>query len=601
MARERLVTGCARARIVAQAPLAAIILVACSHADGPASAEPVPVPGRDFDGSVALVSQDSGTARARAVSIAGGTLVVTRDGSRAVAADPDRDRVYVVDLAERRLTHTIALDDGDEPGRLVEDGSGRIHVVLRRAGAVAALDVRTGSVIARQDACPAPRGIAYDDLPDRVLVACRSGELSWLLPESGAVERQVRVATDLRDVVVTEGGLYATTLRRAEVIEVARDGTIGRTFQPNAISGDQGSGLREPHVGRRAGFLAGVGVFVQHQLSDQAPRSSSYGASSGCGAGASVNTVSVLSSGSTRFDNRGLLALGFMADFAVSGDGGRAAAVIPLDVGSEVFVIPFPAARETDLCAMNAGSPWTISGQAIAVAFDPAGRVLVQSREPAVLYMEDGSEVPLSDVPRPDPGHVLFHMRSRAGVACATCHPEGGDDGTTWPFRDVGLRRTQTISGGVLATAPLHWSGDRPDMMALMMDTFVRRMSGDPPTQELADAVARFVDAIPADRPPVVEDPERVERGRLAFAARGCDGCHSGERFTNNLTVDVGTGGEFQVPSLLGVAYRAPYLHDGCAETLEDRFGPCGGDRHGDVAMITAEEIADLVAYLRSL
>jgi cytochrome c peroxidase len=66
--------------------------------------------------------------------------------------------------------------------------------------------------------------------------------------------------------------------------------------------------------------------------------------------------------------------------------------------------------------------------------------------------------------------------------------------------------------------------------------------------------------------------------------------------------VDVGTGGVFKVPSLLAVGYRAPYLHDGCGATLQDRFDPsCGGDSHGTTQQLDAGQIDDLVAYLQSL
>jgi CxxC motif-containing protein (DUF1111 family) len=71
---------------------------------------------------------------------------------------------------------------------------------------------------------------------------------------------------------------------------------------------------------------------------------------------------------------------------------------------------------------------------------------------------------------------------------------------------------------------------------------------------------------------------------------------------TNNQTVDVGTGGPFQVPSLVGVASHAPFLHDGCAKTLEARFVDCGGGaRHGNVAGMSDAERADLVRYLEAL
>jgi hypothetical protein len=43
-------------------------------------------------------------------------------------------------------------------------------------------------------------------------------------------------------------------------------------------------------------------------------------------------------------------------------------------------------------------------------------------------------------------------------------------------------------------------------------------------------------------------------------------------------------------------------MHDGCATTLADRFGACGGgDKHGHTSQLTAAQVADLVAYLDSL
>ena len=71
---------------------------------------------------------------------------------------------------------------------------------------------------------------------------------------------------------------------------------------------------------------------------------------------------------------------------------------------------------------------------------------------------------------------------------------------------------------------------------------------------------------------------------------------------TNNRTVDVGTGEALQVPSLLGVGARGPWMHDGCASTLKERFDPaCGGDAHGDTSRLDEEEIDSLVRFLASL
>src|SRR5262245_3010143 len=68
------------------------------------------------------------------VPISGGNLLVTRDGA-AVIADADRDRILMVDLATQGILGEVSLPD-QEPGRLVEDGMGRIHVAMRRGGAL---------------------------------------------------------------------------------------------------------------------------------------------------------------------------------------------------------------------------------------------------------------------------------------------------------------------------------------------------------------------------------------------------------------------------------------------------------------------------------
>ena len=81
-----------------------------------------------------------------------------------------------------------------------------------------------------------------------------------------------------------------------------------------------------------------------------------------------------------------------------------------------------------------------------------------------------------------------------------------------------------------------------------------------------------------------------------------CASCHSGSRLTNNQSVDVGTGEVLQVPSLVGIGWRAPFMHNGCASTLFDRFDPkCGGAKHGDIADLTKDQIADIVAFVETL
>src|SRR5262245_51963851 len=95
--------------------------------------------------------------------LSGGTLLITRDGTLALAADPDRDRLLLVDLGAARVHAEVPLRAHDEPGRSVEDGNGGLHVVLRGAGEIADLD-RSGRILSRRSLCPAPRGIAWQAL-----------------------------------------------------------------------------------------------------------------------------------------------------------------------------------------------------------------------------------------------------------------------------------------------------------------------------------------------------------------------------------------------------------------------------------------------------
>jgi hypothetical protein len=160
------------------------------------------------------------------------------------------------------------------------------------------------------------------------------------------------------------------------------------------------------------------------------------------------------------------------------------------------------------------------------------------------------------------------------------------------------------LRGGISETAPFHWNGDIPDMGHLASEVFTARMSGPKLTRDQTTALGRWVDTIAA-LPSAEPGSPSVERGRALFTDPHllCVSCHSGPRLTSNTSVDVGTGGKFQVPSLLGVRWRAPYLHSGCAPTLRARFSdPCaGGDQHGNTSHLTDGESDDLIAFLASL
>jgi mono/diheme cytochrome c family protein len=231
----------------------------------------------------------------------------------------------------------------------------------------------------------------------------------------------------------------------------------------------------------------------------------------------------------------------------------------------------------------------------------------VQSRSPAGLRIyPSGETIPFADAEdRSDGGHELFHAVTGALLSCVSCHPEGGDDSHVWNFATIGPRRTQSLRGGLLVTAPFHWDGDMKDLGDLMTQVFSGRMSGPPVDARQVSSIGRWLDARPPLPKSAPADDAAVARGQALFqdATVGCTSCHSGAHFSNNQNENVGTGKDFQVPSLIDVAWRAPYLHTGCAKTLRDRFNPAcgGGDNHGKTSQLTSTELDDLVAYLESL
>jgi cytochrome c peroxidase len=203
-----------------------------------------------------------------------------------------------------------------------------------------------------------------------------------------------------------------------------------------------------------------------------------------------------------------------------------------------------------------------------------------------------------------DTGHDLFHLDAGSGVACASCHAEGGEDGHVWTFTRLGLRRTQALHVGLEGTAPFHWAGDESDLNHLMSDVFVGRMGGVFQSDARVAALTRWLFALQPPAAPAVADASAVERGQAGFQSpeTGCSTCHSGPKLTNNRTVDVGTGEALQVPSLRGIAYRAPFMHNGCARTLRDRFDTtCGGKTHGNTGDLLPTQLDDLLAYLQTL
>lgn len=638
-----------------------------------------------FAGGVAPLPTDVGPVVRSEVPpapIQGGTLLVASDGTTAIAADSDRDRVVFADLVNAGVLGQVDLPAGSEPGRLVEDASGRVHVVLRRTGEIAVVDVATRALLRQDAVCAVPQGLAYDAGLDAIHVACTGGELVTLAVADGSTLRSLRLDPDLRDVVVRGETLFVSRFKTAELLTLDAAGEVVERRSPSNLVGPFESPLTMPSpdagektfspavawrlVERPNGMLTMLhqrGQLEPIDLGDctdmdctvppKEPDPGAGGAAGGVAGAPAMDPFSsdasygggfdcngIVQTSITHFDegveiNPPLLGTVTLAvDAAISPDGAYMALAVagnsPSSMSAEMFfpqsdigaiVMPTDPAANPQECIVPGldGSSVSVlsSGQSIAVAFDGEGRLVVQARDPNRLRIYDPStfsqcfgcgssiDISLGGAPRRDTGHDLFHTNAGAGLACASCHPGGIDDGRTWSFVGLGPRRTQLFNMGIRDTEPLHWDGSLPTFGDLVGEVFVKRMGGAPQSEERIAALGDWIESLSPHPPVRAANDASAVRGRALFESEqvGCVSCHDGAKLTNNTTQDVGTGGSFQVPSLVGVYYHEPYLHTGCAGTLRDRFDPAcgGGDTHGKTSQLAASEIDDLVAYLESL
>ena len=264
------------------------------------------------------------------------------------------------------------------------------------------------------------------------------------------------------------------------------------------------------------------------------------------------------------------------------------------------------------------------------------------SFEPALLREIKTVEEEIFD-PQTLRGLQIFYnardpRMSRDGyISCASCHLDGGEDGTVWDFADraEGLRNTIALNGRKgTAFGNLHWTANFDEIQDFENDIrnafgglgFMTDVDFNATSQPLGtakagrngdlDALAAYVSSLDdfGKSPHRTADGDfspTAAEGRRLFAEMDCGSCHAGVDFTDRQRHDVGTavadsgtgsgqplaGVGFKTPTLLGVWRTAPYFHNGSAATL----AAVVDSRHGGERALASAERDKLVAYLRSL
>ncbi|MCO4773050.1 MAG: c-type cytochrome [Deltaproteobacteria bacterium] len=218
------------------------------------------------------------------------------------------------------------------------------------------------------------------------------------------------------------------------------------------------------------------------------------------------------------------------------------------------------------------------------------------------MYAEPGL------TPEQRAGRALFYSAidtrmsfDGTGVSCSTCHFEGRNDGLTWPLEEGG-RQTPTLAGGTAETAPVTWTLNVASAADEAMLTSQGRMGGSGLLPENSAQVAAFIESIrPVDVAADDLDAGAVARGAEAYELAGCDDCHSGARYTDNLSYEMLGLASVNTPPLTGISATAPYFHDGSAKTLREVLDFARSGEMGDTSTLTEAQMSDLETYLRSL
>jgi YVTN family beta-propeller protein len=248
--------------------------------------------------------------------------------------------------------------------------------------------------------------------------------------------------------------------------------------------------------------------------------------------------------------------------------------------------------------------PLNAAGVAI-VAFQGQGSVNLNSRQNGERYFST----------------VAAWARGQKDLTCSTCHPNGHTDFRfLWdqkadPMDPAKIQGPEKHPSSISAnlTGPFAWEGSAPTLFEINKAALDAHDIPDG-THAVHNDVARFQTFFeellrpePNPYPAAngnLQNPNAPQRGKNIFVTAGCFGCHSGGAFTDRLPHDVGTGRTLDTPSLVQVWDKAPYLHDGRAETLAEVLNPAiynRADAHGKSSSLTAAEKDDLRAYLLSI
>lgn len=228
-----------------------------------------------------------------------------------------------------------------------------------------------------------------------------------------------------------------------------------------------------------------------------------------------------------------------------------------------------------------------------------------------------GPQPPTDSVRR---GEIIFHdatLSFQRWHSCASCHAnEGRVDGLRWDFLNDGIGNPKDTMNLLFfnQTEPMNRRATGEDARECVKGGLESTNMLVSTKQDVDDLFAYMSSLRPEPSPHLTAEgnlSEAARRGRTLFEGKAnCKDCHRGPYFTDKKMHNVGVlsdhfeekDSRFDTPSLIELYRTAPYLHDGRALTIKEIFSQHDElAKHGNAKKLTAEELNDLVEYLKSL
>ena len=564
-------------------------------------------------------------------------LDISRDGTLLACANRDSGTVTIVELATNARRAEIAVGQHPEGVSFVGT-SHQLAVAVYDDDRVVLLDADSGTITRRIDLFDEPYGIVSSADGSRLFVTLDfPGQVVEIDPAAGSIVRTIEAGDFARGIAIVpdQSRLLVTQYYTGEVLAIdLASGQIADRWP--GISNDNLARQIAVHPKRAKAYLPHIRsrVTAVH------------------GEGSIFPYVSVVDTAAGEGTRRRRIPMDAFLANVVTANPWEAA----ISADGRQFYVVFAGTDDMFACDVVDDDYREIAyrrlirvgknPRAVRIASDGQTLYVYNALDFTVVSYDTKSLSPKATITVTENplgeeklrGKILFYsaqqpMVGRRWISCASCHPDGQQDGRTW-HNPEGLRNTQWLAG-MAWTHPIHWSADRDEVQdfehtirgplmqgrGLIRGT-VQKELGEPNKGLSADldAVAAYSNSHRWPLSPYAKQglSDAAKRGKAIFfsSETSCATCHSGPVFADSSVSsrpmhDVGTGGDdpgeklgprYDTPSLLGVYRTAPYLHHGQAATLAEVLTTRNrGDRHGKTSHLSAAQIDDLVEFLKSL